>query len=187
MSNLGVANLALSLLGARTISSFPDTSTKEGRAVSTYFETVRQSELRKYNWNFAMQRDVLTVDFETPAWGWDHQYAVPDDYLRLVEVDGLSTTEYQVEKGLILTNTTDDLNIRYVYDASDPDTWDQCFVDAFGAALARRLTEEITASATQLQLINQTYKDAIKDARQTDAIENPPEEIPEDDWNLARL
>lgn len=184
-----LCNLALQRLGANPITTFGETTSKEGRACLKAFAPVRQSELRKYNWNFAISRAILAASVTAPAWGWDTAYPVPSDYLRLIEIDGLDATsdEYALEGGSILCDETDALNIRYVADITTVNLWDSCFQDAFVAASGLRLAESLTASEGQKQSLLSDYKVAIREARLTDGIENPPEELPEDTWNLARL
>lgn len=183
-----LCNLALQRLGANPITTFGETSSKEGRACLKAFAPVRQSELRKYNWNFAILRASLAASVTAPAWGWTAFYPFPSDYLRLIEIDGLSarSDEFAIESGGIVCNETGALNVRYVADVTTVNSWDACFQDAFVAKLGTKMAETLTASESQKQSLIADYKTAISDARVADAIESPPDELPEDDWNLAR-
>lgn len=197
-SNVEIANRALTKLGARRVISLDD-DTKEGREVKSMFTTVRDAELRKFNWRFSIKRNALAALVDAPAFGYAYQYRLPSDYLRALQVGdwypgadqtdyvGADTSEYQIENGLILTDYVAPLKLRYVARIEDPSLFDALFVESFACKLAMELAEPLTQSATKRDQARGEYKDAIADAVRCNAIEAPPNKIADDTWILTRL
>lgn len=186
-----IANRALQKIGAKRIAAFGESTSKEGREVSAAWDRLRQSELRRYNWNFAITRAALAASTSEPAWGFDQCYELPAGCLRLIEVEGLTAGDYQRESladgtQIIACDATAPLNVRYVQDVENVALWDASFCEAFAAKLAAELALTIPDSPSRKQLGDAGYADAINDARRADAIENPPDDRPEDTWNAAR-
>ena len=65
--------------------------------------------------------------------------------------------------------------------------WDALFVEAFAARLAFECAEDITQSTSKKDIAWQDYKQALREAKLVDAIENPPEPLPDDAWLLSRM
>lgn len=190
-----IANRALQKIGAKRITAFGESTTKEGREVSAAWDLVRKSELRRYNWNFAMTRAALPASTDAPEWGFDQCFELPAGCLRLVDVEDLvEGRDYQRENlgdadhtQIIVCDSDAPLNIRFIRDVENVAVWDASFVDAFAAKLATELAMTLADSPTRKQLGDAGYREAIREAQRSDAIENPPDDRLEDDWNLARL
>lgn len=197
-SNVEIANRALTKLGARRVISLED-DTKEGREVKSMFNIVRDAELRKYNWRFSIKRAQLAAMAAPPAFGFDAQYRLPADYLKVIDVGdwypgadltdyvGADTSEYAIENGVILTNYAAPLNLRYVARIEDPSLFDSLFVESFACKLAMELAEPLTQSGAKRDQARGEYKDAIADAVRNNAIEKPPVKQADDTWILTRL
>lgn len=198
-SSVDIANRALTKLGASRITSFDDGS-KSAKTANAVYEIVRDAELRRHFWNFAMTRDSLAALADEPEWGFDLQYQLPSDCVRLVQVgeyfhvvanlsDASDTVEvpYQVEGRKILTDLEAPLSIRYIRREEDTSLYDSLFVEAFACQLAIEMCEALTQSATKKEALKDEYKEVINEAKRTDAIENPPENLPDDSWLLSRL
>lgn len=184
-SNVGIANRALQKLGGGYIANFLDNS-KEARAVNRAYDFIRQAVLRSHPWNFALRRAALTASAAAPAFGYDLQYQLPTDCLRVLEVQGGEYQPYQVEGRLILTDQAAPLKIRYVADITDPNQFDALFIEAFASRLAVELCEDLTQSNAKRQLAQGEYQAALREARRIDGQENPPDDLPETDWLLSR-
>jgi hypothetical protein len=197
-SQTEIANRALSKIGAQRILDFSD-DTKEARAVTAAWASVRDSELRARSWNFSIERTELAALEDAPSWGYDYQYQVPSDFLRVVQVNDLysvqnlvnyrnsDTAPYKLEGNKILTNEDAPLKLRYIKRVEDTTQWDAAFVEAFACRLAAELCEEITQSGTKRQLAWDDYKRAVADAVRANAIEVPPSALPDDSWIISRL
>lgn len=187
-----IANRALQKIGAKRIAAFGEATSKEGREVSAAWDRLRQAELRRYNWNFAITRASLAASTDAPEWGYDQCFELPSGCLKLIEVEDLTAGDYQRESlsdgtQIIACDVAAPINVRYIRDVTNVAEWDASFCEAFAAKLAAELALVIPDSPSRKQLGDAGYRDAIIEAQRSDAIENPPDDRPEDDWNLARL
>jgi hypothetical protein len=184
-SQVDVANSALQRLGAAAITSLSDGS-PEARAVSISYDSNRRDELRKFPWNFTMKRAVLAPDATAPAFDYTYQFTMPSDCLRVVRPN-YDQSDWVIEGRKILTNYDNPLYLRYIADIVDESQWDASFYNVFAIALAIDMCEKLTQSNAKKQLLYQEYKDAIAEARRSDAIEGGPVDPQDDDWWLVRL
>jgi hypothetical protein len=141
-SQVEIANRALTKLGAARIISFDDDN-KQARAINSMFGIVRDAELRAHLWSFTVKRTSLAALTTTPDWGYDYEYQLPSDYMRLLQVNDIypgpsmedyrnqAVAEYVVEGRKILTNLVAPLKIRYCARIEDTTQWDAAFVEAF--------------------------------------------------------
>jgi len=197
-SQVEIANRALTKLGAARIISFGDDN-KQARAIQSMFDIVRDSELRAHIWSFSVKRASLAALSTTPDWGYDFEYQVPSDYLRLLQVNDLyngpsmddyrnaPTAEYVLEGKKILTNFNAPLKIRYIARVTDPTMWDASFVEAFACKLASELAEDLTQSNQKRDAALTEYRLAIVQAIRASAIEQPAQDLPDNSWLLSRL
>ncbi len=197
-SQVEIANRALTKIGESRIMSLED-DVEAASVISSLFAIVRDAELRARNWNFSIKRDALAALSAAPAWGFALQYQLPPDCLRVLQVDeffpGPSMSDYrnrsearwQVENGRVLTDIGAPLKIRYVARVEDTGLWDSLFVEVFACRMAVEICERITQSNTKRDLAWNEYGEAVKSAVRADAIENPPEPLPDDSWMLSRL
>ena len=141
-----------------------------------------------------------TASYEAAPFGEGvTSYKLPLDCLRVL---GLYDTRevWSVEDGLIRTaegvTTQDkagDLNLyttrlpfTYIYQNTDPDTYDPLLVSAIASRLAVELCEVLTQSNTKRELAQREYQQLLMDARRADGQEQSPTPLAEDDWVLAR-
>lgn len=197
-SDVDICNRALTKLGEARITSLTD-NLEPARVLNSLFEIVRDAELRSRVWRFAISRASLAALVATPDWGFDYQYQMPSDCLRILQVGeyypGVSLTDYRntdeaewrIEGRKILTNLEAPLKIRYVASISDTGQWDAAFVEAFACRLAVESAEALTQSTSKRELAWEEYKQAIKMAVRANAIESAPEPLPDSEWVVARL
>lgn len=197
-SQVEIANRALTKLGAARIISFADDN-KQSRSVNSMFNVVRDAELRAHLWSFTIKRDSLPALTTTPAWGYEYEYQLPPDCLRLLEVDDIypgpnlddyrnaNTQEFTIEGRKILTNKDAPLKIRYVSRVADTTQWDATFVEAFACRLAMEMCEDLTQSSSKKESVKDDYNTAIMMAIRANAIELPPQDLPDDSWVMSRL
>lgn len=197
-SVIQVANRALTKLGSARITSIDD-DVKAARSVKSCFEDLRDDELRAHRWQFAMKRTTLAALSTAPAFGYEYQYQVPSDFLRLDMVDdrfpsvvmdnyiGTEALDWILEGNLILTDIEAPLKLRYIAQITDPNAWDASFREALACRLAAELAEDLTQSNQKRQLAWQEYKEAISKAVRTNAIEKIPVTPPDEAWVVGRL
>lgn len=197
-SEVEIANRALTKIGASRILSLSD-DVEAARSVDSLFSIVRDAELRIRMWKFSITRDSLAALVTTPSWGFDYEYQLPSDCLRVVQVNDIypgaslsdyrtmDESEWRIEGRKILTDIAAPLKIRYVSQVTDTGQWDAAFTEAFACRLAAELAERLTQSNTKRQLAWDEYKQAISMAVRANAIESAPEPLPDDAWVLTRL
>jgi hypothetical protein len=193
-----IANRALQKLGVARIMSLQDDN-KNGRACLACYAALRDAELRRHTWKFAMARAQLPSMGTAPAFGFGRQFMAPADCLRLVQVGECSPDPsranyrtapdplYAFEGGLILTDLGDPLNIRYVKRVTDATRFDPLFAEALAGRMAVEMADELTESVGKAQLALTLYKDSVRDAIRTDAIERAVEAAPDSAWVTGRL
>lgn len=198
-SQVDIANLALTKLGAGRITSFADNS-KAAKALSAVYDIILDAELRSHIWNFAKKRTSLAALADAPAWGFAYQYQLPSDCLLVFQVNDYFThvpgwadyitaddQPFQIEGRTIHSDLVAPLKIRYVYRCTDPTQFDAMFIEALACKLAVAVCEDLTQSTTKQNTVLGDYDRAIAKARSTNAIEEPPSQQPDNTWILSRL
>lgn len=183
-SEVDICNLALQRLGAKSISSLTDDS-NAARECNRVYAHARDTELRSHPWNFARKRASLAASSTAPAFGYALQYPLPSDYLRVLTT--VEQDDFQIEDGNILTDDTAPLKITYIYRQTDPNAFDQTFIDLLVARIALDLVEKITQSKGKAEAAAQRYTEARKEARKINAHERTALEPPQDSWITSRL
>lgn len=192
-SDTEIANMALAKLGeVQQLLTLAD-NTNPGRVLNRIYTMVRDAELRRYNWKFAIKRAQLMALVAAPEWGFARQFTQPTDCLKLIQVNDVYVQPYSkqkalwsVESGQILTDLAAPLKVRYIQRVTNAGLFDPLFVEAFACKLAFEACIPLTQSATRKQELAEQYKFAIGEAMRVDAIENPPDELPSGTWLDSR-
>lgn len=202
-SKVEIANRALTKLGEDRILSLAD-DTKAARTLNSMFDIVRDAELRRSNWNFAVSRAQLAASTTDPEWGFGYAYPLPADFLKLLDIDGSwscpAQTDYvtydnsifRIENvadvgSCIVTDLAAPLKIRYTMRATDTAKYDPAFVEALACRLAIEACETLTQSGTKKQAAMVEYRMAINEAITANAVENPARALADDSWIRSRL
>lgn len=180
-----IASRGLSKLGEPAIANIDTTDTKPARVMRAMWDGVRDAMLQAYPWKFAGHRTQLAADVTDPLFGWDKQYTLPADYLAMRRIDG--DPDYEIEGGRILTDASAPLYIKYTRRITNTGEFHALFNEALASRLAYEACEEITESNAKKQAALTDMQLAISQAYAVDAIENPPDEPPEDEWLTARI
>lgn len=200
-----IANRALTLLGARRITSLDDES-EEAQTLSALWGTTRDAAISEHPWRFALKRATLSVDGDAPEFEYARAFTLPDDCLTPWELYDLVTTDpgiiaafgagatlqatkpvAMIEYGAILTDLSAPLKLRYIAQIEDTTRWHASFVVYFAARLADDACETLNASNTKQQLAQRTAMTAVKTARRTNAIMTYQGPSSPSSLNLARL
>lgn len=197
-SDVSICNRALQKLGAQAIVSLDDNNAR-GRAMALAFEPVRDAELRRHRWRFAIKRVSLPALADAPDSGYTYQYQLPNDFLRLIEggdiggqadlsdYRGLSSAAYSVEGRALLTNYGAPLAIRYIARITDASLFDSAFVESLACRLALETCEQITESSQKKSDLLLDYRLSVREAIRANALEVASESIADDTWVLARV
>lgn len=163
-----ICNQALLLLGQKTIQSL-DEETKEAAACKAFYDDTRDHCLRDMKPNFATHRVKLTAANPTPAWGFDYAWALPQDYMCVVQLDMQTLQDRQYRnwrvEGLSFLTDRFEPNIRYVQRIDGVESrMDSSFVKTMAAFIAYEigyaLTESTEKVASMFDLFVQRREDA---------------------------
>lgn len=193
--SIEIANIALAKIGASRITSF-DEDSPEAEVLNTLYSFVRDDEIAKYNWNFAKTRRRLPAEHSTPAFGWQYQYLMPSDCLRVLEVgrwpmpvmSGLilgETRPFVIEGGRIMSNSGGGLDVVYLKREEDTSAYPAIFVEVFASALAKEIAFKISKAANVQLQANQLYENALAKAKKVEAIDTMPIMIQDGSWMVA--
>lgn len=190
-SQVSIVNRALIKLGEQTILLMTD-NVAQARTMAALFDDTRDAELRAHRWKFALKRTQLSALADAPAFGYSLQYELPSDYLALVQVGEFyvrgtkQRAPWSVEGGRIHTDMGAPLALRYVSRVTDTAKFDALFVEVLACRLAMEACEARTQSDTKFQRVAAQYQEALRTALRVDAIENPPDELPDGSWLQSR-
>jgi len=196
-SQIEICNLALTALGHRHIASLAENN-EPARFFQANYENMLLAELRSHVWGFAKARAELAALVTVPAFGFAYEYALPEGYLRAIQVgdyqSGFSTTDYRdneegyfsIEQGKILTDFAAPLNLRYIKRVSEG-LFDPLFVTAFALKLAYAGCYRITNSNSLKAEIAADLQETMSQARMVGAVEIPSQKLPDDEWIMSRL
>jgi len=188
-SKVEICNRALQKLGAKRITDLTEDSVN-ARACNVAYEPVKLSELRKHPWNCAIKRVQIAASATPPEFGRTNSFPLPSDFVRLLppypEMN-VNDLDWQIEGKAIYTYDDAPLNVRYIYDVTDPNEMDMLFREALATELAIELCEELTQSNTKKAGLKDDYKDIIKEAKRTNGIENVGQEPPDDPFITVRF
>lgn len=171
-----ICNAALSHCGTRSKINDINEGSAEANACLTHFAMVRDTSLRRHDWNFARMTAQL-AQLQGPPARWTYKYAVPADCLRLrrlndVPLLSLPETFYEAAAdkdstgaaiGVILTNASP-ISAIYTAQVTDPLRWDQGFVDAVMYGLASRVCFELTGKEERVKALYQLWQGTLMNA-----------------------
>ena len=155
-----------------------DDNTKEASLSKLAYPACRDEVLRLHPWNSASSRASLPALLAAPAFGFDRQYELPADCLRVLRLpDADAETVWKVERRVLLTDLGAPLSVQYVARIDDPGEMDPLLVAAIAARIALRLCRPLTQSGTLLEEMRRLFADRLRDARSADAQEGGGDRI----------
>ena len=190
-SAVDIANSALNLLGASTISAFTDDS-KNARLINQRYEPVRNRVFRSHAWNCLHKRVQLAQNSTAPVVEYTYAYALPSDCLRVLKVHNgttdsiASAIDYKLEGRNIVT---DEGTVFIIYIAldTDPNNYDTYLQESIAHQLAADLAYAVTNNATLADKYMTRADERLREARFIDATENSLGTIESSEFTDARL
>ena len=190
-SAVDIANSALNLLGASTISAFTDDS-KNARLINQRYEPVRNRVFRSHAWNCLHKRVQLAQNSTAPVVEYSNAYALPADCLRVLKIHNgttdsiASALDYKLEGRNIVT---DEGTVYLIYIAleTDPNNYDTYLQESISHQLAADLAYAITNNATLANQYMTRADERLREARFVDATENSLGTIESSEFTDARL
>jgi hypothetical protein len=162
---------------------------KAAKVIRYMWDSIRDATLQAYPWNFAIARTSIAEDASAPEFGWNAQYSLPADCLTplSVQTEDAIDLDYRIEGGKILTDEESVVYLKYIYRVEDTGVYTALFNEALATRLAYEACEELTQSDAKKQILAAELRNMIDLAYRSDAIEQPRDDLPEDDWLSVRL
>lgn len=189
-SKVDLANEALLLLGANTITSFADND-PNAVLVNRFYEGEKDALLRSHRWNCAVTTANLASLVDTPIIDWEFKFNLPTDpyCLRVLDVrtvTGDIKLDFEIQGRELLTEEST-VDITYIKRITDASQFDSLLYQALVFRMAWKLSFPITRSSGVMQQMAQLYDAVVRDARTIDSQEGTPEIIETDTLTDVRL
>ena len=177
-----IANQALSLIGADSITSFEE-NTSTARRMRTVYDSSRKALLRLHPFQCSTKRIKLNPISTQPEFGYSYQFQLPDDLIRIINAN---TEDYVVETDRLLSDQSE-LNLVYVFDNKNEETYDSLFIECLILYLASKITKAVTGSQGTADSYYMQCQELIKQAKAVQAQEVPSQQFFKDsDYSLIR-
>lgn len=176
LTDLDVANMVLAVFDEAPIDSL-DQDIKAARLLNLHYNQTREAELTKYAWVFAILRaSVVGSDTGSGDCTLNWAYELPADCLRPLPVthngepDG-APISWRQEAGVIYSDRSGPLIIRYVANLTDPNDWDALFTEVLVGALAIKIAHPLTKKASMIDIARNGYDRAVDAAFASQAMQ----------------
>ena len=163
-----ICNSALNQLGASSITALTDDS-KNARLCNERYTTIRDAVFRAHPWNCLIKRVQLAQDSDTPAWGFDYQYTLPADCLRILGIKDYNS-DYKIEGRKLLISESE-VYLIYLAQITDVNELDVLLRETISAHLAQDIAYAITANLHVANLMAEKYQAKLSEARHADSSE----------------
>ena len=186
-SDVAICNIALTMLGADTITSL-DENTENARKLNAVYPYIRNEVLRAYPWNFAIRWASLAQLSETITNDYSYVYQLPTDpkCLRVIGLDEDNEDEdFRVENGKLYCDVSS-VSIQYIAEITDATKFDSQFVTALAARLSAELAYAITGSLDVKKERWEDYYLKLREARSADSQEGTVDKKNTSNWVDSR-
>ena len=193
-SEVQIANMALSRIGAGQRISALDEASQEARACDVHFEPMRNVVLEAFPWGFANRYASLGLVEEDPNADWDYSYRWPVKCLKPLRiVSGVRpdpdpppfSIGHDSSGRLIFTNE-ETATLFYTEEVTDPQWWSASFASALAWRLASEIAFELEASRHLRDSALEMYRQALVEAEVNDLHGEQPDPLPDSSAVRAR-
>jgi hypothetical protein len=194
-TKLGIYNQALGHLGERKLSSLTE-DTEPRRVLDDHYSPVVSYCLERTPWDFALRlAEISKSNSITPPYGFQNAFAKPTDWVRTYKISNVETFNGGplniAEEREMWYADCDPLYVQYVSNhptlgGLDLGKWTQVFEDWVVARLALRAAKRINNSDTDVELLMEIEKKALKEAREMNRAGDHPEFPPQGTWVRSR-
>lgn len=195
VSSVGIANMALSHVGARAKIQTLTENSAEAKQCNIWYDFSRTQALEAYDWAFARKRLTLALDGDAAPDEWSFRYQYPADcvaFRRIWNPNGpdddaipfaVETNSNQART--ILTNLDSAVGV-YTFDLSSTVMFTPFFVEALSHLLAHHiafsLTGKLDIKNQEMQIFNAMIRQAGA-ANANEAVDPPPRDA---EWVRGR-
>lgn len=168
-SAVEIVNSALIKIGAERIGALSDNNAR-AIIMNEQYDKIRRQIILSHPWNFAIARVELAENATEPINAWDRAFDLPQDVLRVLEINDDNEAEWVVEGRQILTDESECV-IKYIKDVTDTTKFSRGFEEVLAFKLAADCCVSLNGSATHAANLYKAYKEALSEARTMDAQE----------------
>ena len=165
-----ICNLALRFLNCDPITVISE-SNDRARFMNGVWADVRDGLLHEVAWNFAVKRNTLAAEVDTPENAYSYQYALPADCLRVLQLNDDDTLAWVVEGGKLLTDESSAI-IKYIAQITDTTAWAPLFIEAMAYKLAALGAYPLAKKLELADRYEKKYVYAIQRAKAVNLAEN---------------
>lgn len=173
-SETEICSAALMLLGADPINSLNDANDR-ARVCKVIWPMVLDDELAAHRWNCAKRRATLAREAAAPAFGWSYAYALPDNCLRIFEMEDPDEA-FVVEDGLLLCDNST-AKVLYAVRVTAVGKYSAGLCSALVARMSAELAMPITKKEKVVSTAWAAYQGKILSALASDGQEGSPEKV----------
>jgi len=189
-SKVDIANEALLMLGANSITSFTDNDSN-AVLVNRFFDGERDAVLRSHRWNCAITTANLASLATAPIIDWAFKFTLPTDpyCLRVLDVRTVSgdiKLDHAIQGRELLTEEST-VDITYIQRLEDATLFDALLHQAIVFRIAWKLAYPITRSHTVMSQMGAMFESIVREARTIDSQEGTQETIVTDALTDLRL
>jgi hypothetical protein len=184
-SKTDICNQALTAIGDKRITAVTD-DTERARLCDLLYDQSRLEVLELHPWGCALTRVSLAADAASPAWGYDYQYQLPADHVRIVTVDRVNDDLWEVEGRYLVTDQAGPVNIRYIKNLTQTGLFSPLLTQAVALRLAMWLSRRINTSSTKKKAVKEDYQQVMTEARNVDGRKRSEMPLTTQSWIQAR-
>ncbi len=187
-SKVQLCNLALSRLGASTITSLTDNTT-EAKLCNTFFSDIADEVMSTGSWTSTIARVELARTSNTPAFEYTYEFQLPVDpqVLKVLNLnEDVPSIQYRIEGDKLLTDCSA-IKIRYVSRLVDTEDWDIFLQKSFVARLSSELAYALTGDNKKAELEFKRYEAFLLEGLAQDGQQGSKEMISSNDLTKIRL
>ena len=166
-----IANIALAKFREGRITNIESNTDSVAVVMNDQYDHALELLLEEHRWNFAGKRVTLTKVSDAPPFGWDYQYQLPSDIIRLRDVNGedveASSRLYTVEGDKLLTNDKT-VTITYTGKVTDTNLFSPSFIESLAFKLASITCGRLTGDSELAIALDRQFTVAVSKAINND-------------------
>ncbi len=172
-----ICNMALSRLGAETISNLDDDESINAGYCKFLYPRTRNWLLRKHDWSFSIKRETLALPGGDNLTPYTYKYQRPANMLRLIAlIDSVysdplvaAPNPWIQEDQYIYTNLQNAV-AKYIWEVTNTQRFDETFVQVLAVLIASRLTMWIPVSERIRVEVYREFRFELREAIGLDAV-----------------
>jgi len=186
-SKVQICNMALSRLGANTVTSLTDNTT-EAKLCNTLFDDLADRVMMQGSWTTTITRTSLAKTTNTPSFEYTNEFQLPVDpkCLKVLNVnDDEAMTDFRIEGDKLLTDNST-VKIRYIAQLTDTEDYGPMLTEAIEVLLASYLALPIAGDRGLAQALKQEYAELLNNNLAVDGQQGSKDYVVADDLTRDR-